>query len=121
MGYSLFMERSAWYPCDQGATIGQSGSEAGVIVRDEEHSLGARITLECKTPTAPFAITCGVYGWMVHTRFFSAEAEADSEYAVMREALASILDTVPEANEAEDRKRMNAVCEAVVSFVERFP
>jgi hypothetical protein len=77
-----------------------------VIVRDEDHPLGARITLERRTPTAPFAITCGVYGWMVHTRFFSDERGAKAEYADMRDALTSILNIVPEASDAENNEKM---------------
>jgi hypothetical protein len=115
------MDRAEWFPHDQGSTIGQYGSEAGVIVRDEEHPLGARITLERRTPTAPFAITCGVYGWMVHTRFFSDEPGAKAEYEDMRDALTSILNIVPEASEAENNEKMRPVNEAVASFVERFP
>lgn len=119
--YPRFMDRALWHPFDQGSTIGQSGSEAGVIVRDEEHPLGARVTLERSTPAALFAISCGVYGWMVHTRFFRDEAEAEAEYQEMRDALTSILSTVPEASEAENREKMYPVYEAVASFVERFP
>jgi hypothetical protein len=37
--------------------------------------LTARITLE-RDGHQPFAITCGSYGWMVHTSFFSGEEEA---------------------------------------------
>lgn len=29
-----------WRPFDNGATVGQPGSEGGVTVRDEEHALG---------------------------------------------------------------------------------
>jgi hypothetical protein len=39
----------------------------------------------------------------------------------MRDALTSILSTVPEASEAENREKMYPVYEAVASFVERFP
>jgi len=53
------------------------GSEGGVIVRDEEHALGARITLETGCGIAPYAITCGIYGWMMHTCFL--EELADDE------------------------------------------
>ena len=69
-----------WYTFNRGATLGTEGSERGVIVTDEEHALGARLTLERGTQTAPFAITCGVYGWLVHTRFFPSETEANAEY-----------------------------------------
>ena len=81
-GYvSIFSgEMSLWEPFDNGGTIGQEGSENGTIISDEEHLRGARITLERTTPTAPFAITCGVYGWMVHTRFVSTEAEAIAQF-----------------------------------------
>ena len=60
----------AWHPFEDGASIGQAGSEGGVIVRDDEHPWGARITLERDGGFAPFALTCGIYGWMVHTRWF---------------------------------------------------
>jgi hypothetical protein len=116
------MDWTAWYPFQEGSTIGQSGSEDGVVVRDEEeHPLGARVTLEGNTPTAPFTITCGIYGWMFHTRFFSAKAEADAEYESMRDALASILDVVPEASEAEEEEKMNRVHHAITAFLEKFP
>ncbi len=65
-----------WRPFNDGVTIGTEGSESGTIVRDQEHPLGARLTLERWGQTAPLAITCGVYGWMVHTRFFASEAKA---------------------------------------------
>lgn len=121
MGYPHFMDQAGWYPFNQGSTIGQRGSEDGVIVRDEEHTLGARITLERSTPTAPFTITCGIYGWMVHTRFFSAKAEPDAEYDSMRDALASILQVVPEASEADDKRKMNCLHQGIDHFLERFP
>ena len=58
-----------WITYEDGKTIGSTGSEGGVILRDEECPDGARITLEEETHMGvPFAITCGVYGWLVHTR-----------------------------------------------------
>ena len=72
------MAESGWYPFDKGVTVGQEGSEDGVILRDEEHPCEARITLERRVTAAPFAITCGIYGCMLHTRFFSIESEASS-------------------------------------------
>ena len=64
-----------WQPFENGGTLGQIGSEEGIIVHDEEHSLGARISLERDTIVAPFAITCGIYGWMLHTRYFSSRTK----------------------------------------------
>src|ERR1039458_9541762 len=86
------MPASDWHPSEDGAALGQAGSEEGIVVRDEEHSLGARITLERDARIAPFAITCGIYGWMMHTRFFSTEAEAESQYDLMKTSLSELLE-----------------------------
>ena len=43
------------------------GSEGGTIIADEEYKESCRITLErCERY---YAITCGVYGSMMHTAF----------------------------------------------------
>lgn len=86
------MPASDWHPSEGGATLGQVGSEEGIVVRDEEHPLGARITLERATSVAPFAITCGIYGWMMHTRFFSSDAEAGTQYDLMKTSLSELLE-----------------------------
>ena len=78
------VERAPWYAFDSGNSIGQRGSESGTIIRDEEHGDGARITLERDGQTAPFSITCGIYGWMVHTRFLGKKPEAEREFVRMR-------------------------------------
>ena len=45
----------------------QTGSEGGLIISDEEYKDSCRITLEkCERY---YAITCGVYGGMMHTAF----------------------------------------------------
>ncbi len=100
-----------WQSFDGGASLGQTGSEEGVIIRDEEYSDGARITVERDTRIAPFAITCGVYGLMVHTRFLGSEAEADREVDRMKPALADM-------TALEDLDHAASACAA---FVERFP
>ena len=56
-------------------TIGTTGSEGGVILRDEEAG-GCRITLE-RLPDR-FAITCGIAGAFVHTAFCGSESVYDS-------------------------------------------
>ncbi|MAW97055.1 MULTISPECIES: hypothetical protein [unclassified Leeuwenhoekiella] len=56
-----------WNPFDQGNSIGTIGSEDGKILKDEENSFGARITLEENGSIAPFSITIGIYGLMFHT------------------------------------------------------
>lgn len=50
---------------------GELGSENGVLLADEEYKELSRITLE-KCPEY-YAITCGVYGSMVHTAFCDEE------------------------------------------------
>jgi hypothetical protein len=106
-----------WRPYASGATIGGRGSEDGIIIRDEEHELGARITLERECRQIPFAVTCGVYGWFVHTRYAGSEDEA--EFEEMAAALVSILDLVPSQHDAEEPK-IRAVTRAIERFVARF-
>ena len=44
---------------------GEIGNEGGIILADEEYKESCRITLEkC---SLHYAITCGIYGAMVHT------------------------------------------------------
>jgi hypothetical protein len=62
---AAIISMAVWYPLHN---IGQKGSEEGIIPRDEEHPQEARIHLERDTRNAPFAITCGIYGCMMHTR-----------------------------------------------------
>ena len=90
-GIMISAMEKTWQPFRSGSTLGKTGTEAGVILRDEEHIEGARITLErsatkklLRRPVVQFAITCGIYGWMVHTRFFSSEEKAVREYDRMK-------------------------------------
>jgi hypothetical protein len=104
-----------WQLYADGACIGKRGSEGGEIIRDDEHADGARITLEKATlMRVPFAITCGIYGWMVHTRFFADEVSAFHAYDEMKIALADILHLI--ADEQTER-----ATDALEAFVERFP
>jgi hypothetical protein len=114
--------RVSWRPFDGGKSIGQSGSEVGSIIRDDEHSDGARITLERATQNAPFAITCGIYGWMLHTRFLGTEAEAQREFEIMKAELSRIIATIPlRADPLKTDSKSQAVSESLSEFVRRFP
>jgi hypothetical protein len=113
-------DAGSWLPCDDGASLGERGCEGGVILRDDEYRGGARITLE-RGGFAPFSITCGVYGWMVHTRFFSTLPEAEREYALMQPDLAAIVDSQPLAADPDVDAKMDAVTAAIGRFVDRFP
>lgn len=81
---------NAWQPL-VGGFDGNVGSEGGIVRLDEEHPDGARITLEEGGVTAPWSITCGVYGVMVHTAFFGSEADAREAVVVMKGRLTAIL------------------------------
>lgn len=72
-----------WHIYNDGAEIGQKGSENGIVIKDEECGTFARITLE-KAGYSPYAITCGIYGVMVHTAYASDEAEALMKYEGMK-------------------------------------
>ncbi|HXY36144.1 MAG TPA: hypothetical protein VEI07_18050 [Planctomycetaceae bacterium] len=108
-----------WQAFDNGATTGQRGPEGGVIVRDEEHKSGARATLERDCGSAPWTVTCGVYGWFFHTRFLGSEEAA--EFHSMLNGLAAILDHIPSADDPEADSKVSVVCEAIERFVARFP
>lgn len=114
---------SSWYRYKNGETIGQRGSEQGIIVHDEEHPLGARITLERNTSIAPFTITCGIYECLVHTRFFALENEASAEYGSMKDALSVLLETVNKTctSDEEGRKLRREFYDAVDEFVRIYP
>jgi hypothetical protein len=87
---------------DNGKTIGTRGSEDGVIVLDEEHTSGARISLEQGCSNAPWTVTCGIYGGFLHTAFASSEAEGRAKYAAMKPDLEDIM--AEEDNEARYNK-----------------
>ena len=86
-----------WHSFSDGTTIGQSGSEGGIILQDEEHPRGARVTLE-RTDTAPYAITCGIYGAMVHTVFAGSLTEVEAMYSAIKSSLSTL---VAEGDEQE--------------------
>ncbi len=110
-----------WRAFAGGSTIGEPGSEGGVFVSDEEHDLGARISLERDTPNAPFAITCGIYGWMFHTRYFGLEDTAKSEYERMKEGLSAIVQLIPEVDDPQVEVHRDVALRAINDFVDRFP
>ena len=102
----------SWFPYGNGAEIGQTGTENGIIRLDEEFSLGARITLE-EGGYQPWAITCGIYGCFVHTAFASSEEEARTKYATMKEEIGTALERVESLSEDDASDFIN-------SFTDRF-
>ena len=94
--------KSDWIAFEGGATIGTIGSEQGLILRDEENQLGARITLE-RDGHHPYGITCGIYGLFVHTAFASNAIEAADKYNAMKSRLAELL--AHEDNRGDELRR----------------
>lgn len=69
---------------------GAVGSEGGIILIDEEYQSGCRITLEkCEKCCA---VTCGVYGAMVHTAFSDFD-HGQALYDAMKKELQAFMDT----------------------------
>jgi hypothetical protein len=110
-------EGAQWQVFGSGSSLGKSGSERGVILRDEEFDSLARITLE-QTATR-FASTCGMFGWMVHTRFFAARATAESELDRMKSDLQQIVSGLPV--DLNDHEAIQRVTIAINEFIERYP
>ncbi len=111
----------SWYPFEDGKTLGKVGPEGGVITRDEEHGSGARVTLERDGGSAPWSISCGIYGWMTHTRFLASEEEAEREFGEMKAELERLMGMIPMEGEAEMEAKGHAAVNALGDFVERFP
>jgi hypothetical protein len=113
----------SWRKFAAGESIGKVGSENGTIVEDDElyAGPGARITLERSTRYGPFAITCGVYGWMVHTRFLGQEVEARVQFDAMKAALEEIASNIELVQSLPFAEMLSRISPLLQDFVERFP
>ena len=78
-------------------------------------------TLERNAKIAPFAITCGIYGWMVHTRFLGVEPEAQEAFDAMEKELSKIIESIPLKTDPEVQAKSEALCDSLAAFVEKFP
>lgn len=65
-----------WQNFDSGKTMGSVNSDGSIIIYDEEHTNGARLTIEKGGTTAPFEIVFGIYDVMFHTHFEPSEEDA---------------------------------------------
>jgi len=104
------MTEETWSDYDGGRTLGTVGSEKGTIVLDQEHPEGLRITLERDGLTAPWVITCAVYGEFVHTAFAETEEQARSMIESMKHELVGI------ARESDEDRRFDLM----KRFADRF-
>ena len=105
---------NSWFAYNDGRSIGSVGTEGGVILRDEEHEAGARVTL--KRGDSYISVSCNVYGWIDHTRFFGSVTEAQREYILMKSSLTNMIENILSAG-GSDLK----MWEAIAEFVRRFP
>lgn len=98
-------------------TIGQRGPDDGIIARDEEYKGRARITLECKNPSAPYAIVFSVLGTLLVTEYYASEEEAQRVFEALKPDLAHICDlSLTEA----DLSAQKDVDEAIAVLAHRF-
>lgn len=104
---------NSWRPFNHGRTIGMTSPEGGVIVRDEEHPLGARIIL--KEADEYISISCNISGRIDHSRFFRKMSDAQGEYEVMKGELVKVA-TVISKGRGTDIKGW----EAIAAFVSKF-
>ncbi len=112
------MTRQRWIDYDEGSTVGKRGSEQGIILRDEQYRDAARITLE-RDGYTPFAITCGMFGWMVHTCFFSTMEEGESAFESIKTDLVELIQLIPDENDPEWNPKMRVLAEAMETFVKK--
>ena len=87
----------SWVAFDDDRSIGKAGTEGGVILRDDEHEQGARITL--KRGVKHISISCNIYGKMDHTRFFKTIADAEREFHPMKRELENIVNNIKATND----------------------
>ena len=105
---------SNWVAYDNGNSIGKMSAEGGVILLDEEHESGGRMTL--KENKAFISASCHIYGWIDHTRFFNSISDAKREYILMKKFMTHMLENILSAG-ADDIK----MWEAIADFVRKFP
>ena len=101
-----------------------AGSDGGIIVADEEHPLGARITLERASDDSAFSITCGIYQWMMHTCHFATLRRQRSEaFDAMKPAISTRYFNRSRLRIRSRRGREDGAAfhEAISRFVDEFP
>ncbi|EPX59846.1 hypothetical protein D187_002590 [Cystobacter fuscus DSM 2262] len=119
--HEAMSEEPGWRPTEGGRTLGLTGGEGGIIVRDEEHPAGLRLTLEEDASRSFHALTCGVTGWLVHRRYFSSEAEAAAAWEEMRPALVELALRLPASGPKGMDPSTREAGARLGAFVARFP
>ena len=107
-----------WTDFDEGKSIGQTGSEGGIIIRDEENTFGARVTLEGKGNIAPFSITLGIYGIMLHTGFLSDLEQGQKCFDLYKKKIEIIINHYAVTEDERDKmwsERQNELMEEILN------
>jgi len=105
---------SNWQLYKEGTTIGTNTPLGDVILMDEVHSDGARLTI--KRSSKYVSVSCSINKWIEHTRFFNTVRDAKREYIAMKPVLVEITDLLQTADVNQLK-----VWEAISNFVRRFP
>lgn len=92
---------SKWQPYNRGRSIGVKSTKGCKVVRDEEHPLGARMTI--KQGQDYVSVSCNNAGKIDHTRFFNKMNVAEREYKVMQKELAKVIRAISSAKDADTR------------------
>jgi hypothetical protein len=66
----------------------------------------------------PQLVTCGIYGWFLHTCFIATETQAKAQYDAMKIGLAEILEIL-KGTASEEQVRVSATA-AIEQFVKKF-
>jgi len=105
---------SKWFAYNGGQSIGSLSAEGCVILRDEEHASGARVTL--KRGDRLISVSCNIYGWIDHTRFFNSLTDAQRDYPLMKSSVGYMVENISSAGKSDLK-----MWEAIAEFVRRFP
>jgi len=111
--------KNHWISYDEGKHLGETGTENGVITRDEAFSQSARITLESIDTNDHYAITFGIYGYMVHTSWYAALLEAELAYFEAQKDLAKIVGMIPYNNDPDVDRKIDIVLDLISDFTKK--
>jgi hypothetical protein len=87
---------------EAGRTLGEAGPASGRVLRDEEHDLGARLTLEEGAPLAPYVITCVIEDGRFEHVFGTTESSTAAHIFIsMKRDIEQILAAIAAADEQD--------------------
>lgn len=114
-------ETTSWQPFEGGSTLGLPGSQGGTISWDEQYAGQLRLTLEQDESRSFYAITCGITGWLVHSRFFGSASEAFAAFDELRPALVELWTQLPEGGPRSTPDAARKGGPLLAAFLGRFP